>query len=302
MSGRKWFLVSMIGCIIVSLSMVYIGLFSQPPLSYFQEEEHFSLRESKKEVRATLSQWNPEYIRAYMFNAERFDSFDDFSAQLYVELLYYPSLRFREKEPDFFHTESKPVVLRFQDRLFFETKQTLGFRVATEDRYSLRINGKEYNDTLHEFEAGHHTLDLWVYHPVGAFDLSVEYTMDGTAYIPYEPGLSSSLKRRFGTDRTAFSISVDKIFQKGTAQLKSDAPSYLEELWFLIDEGRYWGRIVIEVHNNDGGLTLSQSRALRLSQWLVEKGSSKKQITVQGHAGKWLESQETGRIEWVLLH
>ena len=59
---------------------------------------------------------------------------------------------------------------------------------------------------------------------------------------------------------------------------------------------------MIEVNNKDGGLPLSQQRSLVLSKWLVEKGSSKKQITVQGHAETWLEEQEKGRIEWILLH
>ena len=59
---------------------------------------------------------------------------------------------------------------------------------------------------------------------------------------------------------------------------------------------------MIEVHNKDGGLPLSQKRSLVLSKWLVEKGNSKKQIMVQGHVEMWLEEQEKGRIEWILLH
>ncbi len=302
MSGRKWFLLSMLVCVVVSIAMVYLGLFSHPPLSHFAEEENFTLRDTKKDVRATLSRWNPQYIRAQLFRADSFDGFDRFASQLYVEILYYPGLLFRGEKPDFFPEKSQPFVLRFRDRFYLEKEQTLGFRVKTNDSYSLQIDGVPRTGSLQTYSPGHHTFDLWVYHPAGVFDLVVDYTEDESAFVPYQPGAFSAFTRRFGADRTAFSIETERLFHKGEARLTTEASDYLEELWFWIDEGRYWGRIVIEVHNKDGGLALSQQRALVLSRWLVEKGSPKKQITVQGHAGNWLDDQEKGRVEWVLLH
>ena len=84
--------------------------------------------------------------------------------------------------------------------------------------------------------------------------------------------------------------------------MKEESSSRLQDLWFGINEGRFLGRIVIEVHNQDGGMSLSQSRALALAKWLVEKGSPSKLITVQGYGDYWLEKEDLGRIDILLLY
>lgn len=308
MSGRSWFLLSLGVCAVVSAIMIYLGLFFQSPLSQFEEQESFVLRDSKKDVLAPDSLWNPEHIRMHLYRADDFQGFEPIKEALYTKIVYYPQLQFRSKEPDFFSTPAEPVALWFRDRFFLEDETELGFRVGTPDIYELRIDGKvisnkeRANDKPQKYASGYHSFELYLYHPVGAFDLLVDYTRDGKQYSPYKAGIFSSFEKKFGADRTAFSMPLKNLFVEGKADFTPQAKSHLDELWFLSDEGRYWGRIVVEVHNRDGGLLLSQKRALKISKWLVGKGMSKKMITVQGYAGHWLQSDGLGQVEFVLLH
>ena len=178
------------------------------------------------------------------------------------------------------------------------------FDVHSPLSYQMFVNetplSTKHNLTLSK---GSHTWSLRTFLPPGEhLDLHVQISKDGQSWQSWKPGDYHGYLQRHGENRTGFRLDVEDIFQLGDSTFQEESLSRLNDIWFGINEGRFLGRIVIEVHNKDGGMSLSQSRALALAKWLVEKGSPSKLITVQGYGDYWLEKDDAGRIDILLLH
>ena len=136
---------------------------------------------------------------------------------------------------------------------------------------------------------GSHRLTVRVLVPPATnLDMRVQVSENGSSWSTWEVGTHHGYIQRHGENRTGFRMNVRDLFKDDSDMLNETSISRLEDLWFGINEGRFLGRIVIEVHNRDGGMSLSQRRALALAKWLVEKGSPSKLITVQGYGDHWL--------------
>ena len=221
---------------------------------------------------------------------------------LHKDWLFFPSINFSNQSVDSIRDQalsSKALLFEFAENLYVDEATTIQFDVHSALSYHMFVNGVPLatKQKLTLSKGGHRWTLRTLVSSGESLDVRVQVSKDGTSWQNWISGMNHGFVQRHGENRTGFRLDIEDIFVHGGDSLKDEAHSRLQDLWFGINEGRFLGRIVIEVHNHDGGMSLSQSRALALAKWLVKMGSPSKLITVQGYGDHWLETGDRGRID-----
>ena len=304
---RKTVVVSFVLSALFGIFLVVQGLFVQAPISKFEEYPN-SLLEHELDAQIASTSWHPQWFRARLFSLPSETAIDiDLEQQLHLMWLYFPSLDLRDRDISQLvgmHPKENVLMFEFVEELFLREDIELHFAVQSLHQTQLRIDGvtKDVGRT-HKLTKGRHRIAIRLLYKSGPFDLSVSLLDNKYVEQPFLSRQHLAYAQRFGQNRTAYQLPVESIFKEALAEFRDDALPYLEDVWFGVNEGRFLGRMVIEVHNRDGAISLSQQRALQIAKYLVNKGTPSKIITVQGYGAHWLEDNNNkGYISIILLH
>lgn len=305
--SKRAVVTSFIVSALFGIALVVQGLFVQEPISTYSAQPKSGIQIDLNHGFASSS-WHPEWFRARFFYVDStVDLTTDVRTLLHKSWIFMPTLSLNQVTVDTLRKDAKPeqsLLFEFSEDIFLESPTTMLFDVHSSLSHQMYINGTplmtKQNLTLSK---GNHHWTMRVLLPPGKrLNLQVHSSKDGLQWKEWSAGKHRSYAKRHGTDRTGFRMDISDIFSEGQDSFLDGSSSRLEDLWFGINEGRFLGRIVIEVHNRDGSMSLSQSRALKIAKWLVEQGSPSKLITVQGYGKHWLKDNENGRIDVLLLH
>jgi hypothetical protein len=289
------------------IALVIQGLFVQEPISHFTPQKQSGISPTM-DMGFASSEWHPQWFRARVFYLTRGTPIDvDLSKKLHHKWFFLPSLSLDSVSLESLHRDAptgSDIMLEFSEVLYYMNPQTLHFVMESPHAHQMRIDGT----LLPSYQ--NITLSKGLHRWSGRILLSSSKTLTLSARMSREDkktelwavGKAHSYDQSLGINRTGFRFDVLDIFEKGSASFREGTHPLLEDLWFGINEGRFLGRVVIEVHNHDAGISLSQSRALKIAKWLVEKGAPSKLITVQGYGDHWLSETEPGRLMILLLH
>ena len=285
--------------------MVVQGLFVQAPISNFDRLSQSAIQPKMDFVWASKS-WHPEWFRARVFYVDTdFSLQRDISKQLHKYWIFVPSLDIHNMSIEAFRKETpedRHIVFEFVEAVYLEEAESFQLNIQTDHPYQVLVNDDLLMLPEFTLSKGLHRFRLRVL--LGKeemINLSVKMSKDNTEKT-FLAAQHHAFRYIFGGNRTSLQASSENVFQAGSANFRPGSDAILRDLWFGINEGRFFGRVVIEVHNRDGGMSLAQKRALALAKWFVEKGAPSKLITVQGYGGHWLEETDEGRISVVLLH
>lgn len=287
--------------------LVVQGLFVQEPISTFFSQKH-SFIQLEKDKGFASSRWHPEWFRGRFFFVDNdLDLSSDVRTLLHKDWIFFPSFSLNEEAVDKLREDiptGQALLIEFSENLYVNDVTTMQFDIHSTLSHQMYVNGTplatKHNLTLSK---GNHLWTLRVLVPPGEnLDLQIQQSVNEGSWKHWKAGSHHGYSLRHGKNRTGFRMNVEDVFEQGSSNLSKGANSRLDDLWFGINEGRFLGRIVIEVHNKDGGMSLSQSRALELAKWLVENGSPSKLITVQGYGDHWLGNDDSGRVDILLLH
>ena len=262
--------------------------------------------EIKKDAYIGSTSWHPQWFRARVFSVDPKEGLQtDLTKQLHLMWLYMPSLVFRDQDISQlieYQNDDQHLIFEFMERLHLTQQDEIGFVIDSTHEVQVRIDGVVVaTEQMHHLEKGAHLVSIRVLHRSGPLDLSVARLDKNKSTVPFVAREQTRYTHRFGKNRTLFRMDLSQIFLEDSADFALQASEVLEDIWFGLNEGRYLGRMVIEVHNRES-ISRSQERALALAKWLVEQGAPSKLITVQGYGDHWLKDGEQGHINVVLLH
>ena len=302
---RSTVVLSFVISALFGIILVVQGLFVQAPISKFDEVAVCSM-EAKKDAQIGSTSWHPQWFRARVFSVDPQEGLQtDLTKQLHLMWLYLPSLVFRDQDISQlteYQNDNQDLIFEFLERLYLDQPEEIGFAIESMHEVQLRIDDAIVSmDKVHSLEKGAHTVSVRVLHRSGPLDLSVVRLNRNHNVEPFVAREHTLYTHRFGKNRTLFQIELSQIFLEDSTDFTSQASEFLDDIWFGLNEGRYLGRMVIEVHNRES-IARAQERALALAKWLVEQGAPSKLITVQGYGDHWLEEEEQGHINVVLLH
>lgn len=303
---RKKLVFSFVLSACFGIGLVTQGLFIQEPISVFEEKTKSGLSPTL-DLGFASTQWHPEWHRARVFYVEATVPVDvDLTTMLHDKWVFFPSLSFEDSNTDKLFVDApkdSQVLLEFSESLYFQSPHTTSFHVTTEHPHIMYIDGSILPSGQEiTLSKGLHSWKSRVLLQPNQKLSKVVTATKNNIQNPARKGEFTSYTMRLGDNRTSFRLPIEDVFVKGESILNENAISTLESLWFGVNEGRFLGRIVVEVHNKDGGISLSQNRAITMAKWLVEKGSPSKIITVQGYGNHWLSPDEGGRLDVLLLH
>lgn len=304
---RKGIVLSFLVSAGFGIALVVQGLFIQEPISMFTAQEECGIQNNMNYDFAS-DQWNPKWFRARYFFVDAGTPIGiELTTKLHKKWLYLPSL-----ELDAVSTESlfasapakSEILLEISEVLLLESPKTLQLEANSSQPLAIYIDnallssGQDVilSKGLHRWQA---RILLRKDQPLS---MSINMNDTGARTEEWRAGKEHGFVFRFGSNRTALRIPIHSVFVPKSAEPSKFAEEYIDDLWFGINEGRFLGRMVVEVHNNDGGISLSQNRALQIAKWLVEKGAPSKLITVQGYGSHWLNESSEGYIDILLLH
>ena len=305
--SRRKVVLSFLISAIFGIILVVQGLFVQEPISTFSSQSQSTLK-PQMDQGVGSSMWHPGWFRArYFYVDEDMNISDSVESLLHKQWFFCPSLTFTNESVEVLRDTNRPdksLLIEFSENYFVEEVTTVQFDIHSPLSYKMFVNDVPLPTKQPlTLSKGSHRLTIRVLvPPEKKLDIRVQNSENGSSWQPWSVGEHHGYTQRHGLNRTGFRIPVQDIFEEGSDVLNKGATSRLEDLWFGINEGRFLGRIVIEVHNQDGSMSLSQRRALVLAKWLVEKGSPSKLITVQGYGDHWLKKEDSGRIDILLLH
>ena len=302
---RRTVVISFLLSAIFGIFLVIQGLLVQAPISKFQDQPESGLN-PELDAQIASTSWHPQWFRARVFSLPEEVSIDiDLDRQLHLMWLYMPSLELRDRDISSLLDmvpKDKVLLLEIVEEVFLAEEKELYFSIQSSHINQLLIDGVTHSsDTVHKLSKGRHRISIRVIYKDGPFDLSVALLDESYTPKPFYARQHLAYTQRFGENRTSYELPIKSLFEEGKAELLTTATPYLEDIWFGINEGRFLGRIVIEVHNKDGAITLSQKRALKIARELVKRGTPSKIITVQGYGAHWLEDKE-GHLSIILLH
>ena len=305
--SKKAVVISFVLSALFGIALVFQGLFVQEPISTYSAQSKSSIVPDMDKGFASSS-WHPEWFRARFFYVEpNIDLHTDITTLLHQSWIFVPKLSLNQMSVDSLQEKTLPeqaILMEFSENIFVQEPTNLLFDVHSSLSYQMYINGTSLATKQQlTLSKGSH---LWTIRvlipPKRTLDIRVQTSKDGKSWEEWKAAEHHGYEQRHGENRTGFRMNISDVFTAGQDSFREDSESMLNDLWFGINEGRFLGRHVIEVHNQDGGMSLSQSRALKLAKWLVEQGSPSKLITVQGYGDYWLEEGDPGRIDVLLLH
>ena len=285
--------------------MVVQGLFVQAPISNFDQLPQSAIQPKMDLIWASKS-WHPEWFRARVFYVKKdFSLQGDLSNHLHKYWVFVPSLDLHNISLAALRKEApadKRILLEFVEVMYLEEATSFHMNIQTAHSYQVHVNDELLTLPNFTLSRGLHQFKLRVLlSQEETIELSVKMKEE-TAEEPFLAAQHHAFRYVFGSNRTSLQASTADIFQAGSVLFQPQADAVLRDIWFGVNEGRFFGRVVIEVHNRDGGMSLAQKRSLALAKWLVEKGAPSKLITVQGYGDHWLEKEDSGHISVVLLH
>lgn len=306
--SRKGVVLSFLVSAGFGIALVVQGLFIQEPISMFPSQEECGIHNTINYEFAS-DQWNPTWFRARYFYVDAGTPVDiDLATKLHKKWIYLPTLDIENKSTSALFDSAPPqsdILMEVSEVLFFEKPETVLFQAQADHPLQMYIDGAllESDQEVILSPGLHH----WTARIRLSKDLPLNMSFamkksSGGSKENWRAGEDHGFSFRFGSNRTALRLPVHKLFSSGSVEPSPYADDYIQDLWFGINEGRFLGRIVIEVHNKDGGIPLSQNRALEIAKELVERGSPSKLITVQGYGSHWLHESSDGYIDILLLH
>lgn len=292
---------------VFGVALVIQGLFVQEPISHFVPQKESGITPAM-DMGFASSQWHPKWFRARIFFVDIGTSIDtDLSTKLHHKWLFLPSLSLDAVSLDAVRRDApaeSEIMVEFSEVLYLKNPQTLHLTMESPHDHQMRMDGFRLPSAqgITLSKGLHRWTGRLLLSSTETLTLSVLVSKNNMEMEEWSAGSSHAYEQALGPNRTGFLFDITDIFHNESKSIRNEALPLLEDVWFGINEGRFLGRIVIEAHNQDGGMSLSQNRALQMAQWLVEKGAPSKLITVQGYGDHWISESEAGYLRIILLH